>query len=206
VLSDKSFWKTPAIDSGNIHAQKRFFIRALSSRKVKLKCVDDNKQKIGLNNTMITTISTLQSVITGPPRLIKLDKEGVAYAVVQNCSQYTIQILKRAYGFCRTPNWRKELRKNGYKICVVTTERSQHKQHPTKQITVVDKRGQNGVYFKTCQCLCQLTNQDKMSSIKYFNIVRIDKNELGRVKNVFHVNHLKDNKPVCRKQFKIPDA
>jgi hypothetical protein len=42
--------------------------------------------------------------------------------------------------------------------------------------------------------------------LKHFSIVSINKSDLGRVKNFFHKIHLKDNKPVYRKQFKIPDA
>jgi hypothetical protein len=42
--------------------------------------------------------------------------------------------------------------------------------------------------------------------LKHFNIVSIDKTDLDRVKNFFHKIHLKDNKSVYRKQFKIPDA
>jgi hypothetical protein len=41
---------------------------------------------------MIATISTPHSLITGPPGLIKFDKEGIAYGVVQNCSPYAIWI------------------------------------------------------------------------------------------------------------------
>jgi hypothetical protein len=42
--------------------------------------------------------------------------------------------------------------------------------------------------------------------LKHFNIVSIDKSDLGGVKNIFHKIHLKDNEPVYRKQFKILDA
>jgi hypothetical protein len=42
--------------------------------------------------------------------------------------------------------------------------------------------------------------------LKHFNIVSIDKSDLGRVKNFFHKIHLKDNEPVYCKQFKITDA
>ena len=41
---------------------------------------------------MIATIHTPHSLITGPPGLIKFDKEGVACAVIQNCSPYAIWI------------------------------------------------------------------------------------------------------------------
>jgi hypothetical protein len=42
--------------------------------------------------------------------------------------------------------------------------------------------------------------------LKHFSIVSIDKSYLGRVRNFFYKIHLKDNEPVFRKQFKIPDA
>ncbi len=66
--------------------QERTFIDALSSRKMKLKCVNDRNVRIGQANTMIATITTPHSLITGPPGLIQFDKEGSAYAVVENCS------------------------------------------------------------------------------------------------------------------------
>ena len=86
ALTEKCFWETPPIDSGTLQAKEIFFIDALSSRKVKLKCVNEENVKIRLSNTMLATISTPHSLITGQPGLIKFDKKGVAYAVVQNCS------------------------------------------------------------------------------------------------------------------------
>jgi hypothetical protein len=41
---------------------------------------------------MIATINTPHSLITGPPGLIKLEKEGIAYSGIQNCSFYAIWI------------------------------------------------------------------------------------------------------------------
>ena len=41
---------------------------------------------------MIASISTPHILITGPPGLIKFDKEEVAYTVIQNCSPYSIWI------------------------------------------------------------------------------------------------------------------
>jgi hypothetical protein len=92
ALTEKCFWETPPIDSGTLQAHERIFIDTLSSRKVKLKCIDNNNAKIGMSNTMIATISTPHSLITGPPGLIKFNKEGVAYAVIQNCSPFAIWI------------------------------------------------------------------------------------------------------------------
>ncbi len=92
ALTEKCFWETPPIDSGTLRAQERVFIDALSSRKVRLKCVNDEDVKIGVSNTMIATISTPHSLLSGPPGIIKFDKDGVAYSVIQNCSPYAIWV------------------------------------------------------------------------------------------------------------------
>ena len=42
ALTEKCFWGTPPIDSGTLQAHKRIFKDALSPRKVKLKCNDEN--------------------------------------------------------------------------------------------------------------------------------------------------------------------
>jgi hypothetical protein len=93
-LQEKCFWETPPIDSGIIQAQERIFIDALSSRKIRLKSVNEENIKIGPPNTMIATISTPHILITGPPGLIWSDKEGTAYAVVQNCSRTLSRLTK----------------------------------------------------------------------------------------------------------------
>jgi hypothetical protein len=53
---------------------------SLCSRKVELKCSNEEKQVIEINNTMIASIHTSHhSVVTGPPVFIKFDKDGIAY-------------------------------------------------------------------------------------------------------------------------------
>ena len=46
----------------------------------------------------------------------------------------------------------------------------------------------------------------KQLLVKHFSAIIVDKNDQGRVKDFFHKIHMKDNEPVYRKQFKIPDA
>jgi hypothetical protein len=91
-LTEKCFQENPPIDSGVLQAHERVFIDTLSSRKVKLKCVNQENVRIGQSNTMIATISPSQSLISGPPGLIKFDNEGITYSVIQNCSPYAIWI------------------------------------------------------------------------------------------------------------------
>jgi hypothetical protein len=78
----------------NCKLKKKIFNDALCSCKIKLKCVNYDSQKIGLSNTMIATISIPHSPITSLPGLIKFDKDGFAYAVVKNCSPYSIGIKR----------------------------------------------------------------------------------------------------------------
>jgi hypothetical protein len=89
----KFYWETPPINSKNLQVLEEF-PSMFSAQKVKLKCVDYNNQKFGLNSTMIATITTPLSLITGPPWLIKLEKEVIAYAVIKNCSPCAIWIKK----------------------------------------------------------------------------------------------------------------
>jgi hypothetical protein len=49
-----------------------------------------NNKSIGINQEIITTIDTLHSLITGSPGIIKFDKDGIAYTVIQNCAPYAI--------------------------------------------------------------------------------------------------------------------
>jgi hypothetical protein len=49
----------------------------------------DNKS-IGISNKKIATIDSPNSLITGPPSIIKFDKEGIVYTVIQNCAPYAI--------------------------------------------------------------------------------------------------------------------
>ncbi len=52
--------------------------------------MDNDNKSIGINNEMIATIETPLSLIVGPPGIIKFDKDGIAYTVIQNCTSYAI--------------------------------------------------------------------------------------------------------------------
>jgi hypothetical protein len=41
---------------------------------------------MGINNSMMATIDAFHSPITNPPGLIKFEKDGIAFTVLQNCS------------------------------------------------------------------------------------------------------------------------
>jgi hypothetical protein len=58
LLMDKCYWETPPISSGQLKEAERTHIDALCSRKIKLKCLNEENKSIGINNTMMATIDT----------------------------------------------------------------------------------------------------------------------------------------------------
>jgi hypothetical protein len=85
----KCFWETSPIDNGHLKSDDRTHINALSSRKIKVRCVDKNNATIGTNNQMIATINTPHSLITGPSGIIKFDKEGIAVILLSRTVHLT---------------------------------------------------------------------------------------------------------------------
>ena len=85
-------WETPPIDSGTLKTTERVFVDALSSRVIKVKCQDVQGQNFGQNTSMIATIDTPHTLLTGPPGLIKFNNEGIAFTVLQNCGPFGIWI------------------------------------------------------------------------------------------------------------------
>ena len=53
AFSLKCHWETPTIDSGQLKSAERIYIEAFCSRKIKLKCVNEANQTMGITNTMI---------------------------------------------------------------------------------------------------------------------------------------------------------
>jgi hypothetical protein len=109
---------------------------------------------------MIVIILTPYSTITDQPGLIKFDKEGVAYSVVQNCCQYAIWIQRNdPMGF---PELYTE-EKNSEKICVKTACKKWASTVSTKKIALEDKGGQNGTQCMPISMYLLTANQDAMN-------------------------------------------
>ena len=85
-------WETPLIESGGLKTTERVYLYALSSKIVKFKCQDKEGKPFGQNTLMIATIDSPHTLVTGPPSLVKLNKEGVALMVLQNCAPFGIWI------------------------------------------------------------------------------------------------------------------
>ena len=85
-------WETPPIDSGKLKTTERVYLDALSSRIMKIKCQNEESKAFGQNITMIATIDAPHTLVTGQPSLIKLNRDGVALTILQNCGPFGIWI------------------------------------------------------------------------------------------------------------------
>ncbi len=208
-LTEKCFWETPPIDSGTLRAQERVFIDALSSRKVRLKCVNEEDVKIGMSNTMIATISTPHSLLSGPPGIIKFDQEGIAYSVIQNCSPHAMWIERNdlmGYAEIYTEEDKSEKLDTKFVAHLLKDVTINSVQQEKSKLWTEEAKMEHIDEHANINVPSSYTSKYKKLLLKHFKIISIDKTDLGRVRNFFHKIHLKDNEPVYRKQFKIPDA
>ena len=102
-------WETPPFDSGRLKTTERVYLDTLSSKIV--------NQMSGQNTTMISTIETPHTLITGPPGLVKVNKEGVSMALLQNCGPFRIWIERDTeIGFAEEINELDNMEKMDYKL------------------------------------------------------------------------------------------
>ncbi len=148
---------------------------------------------------MIATISTPHSLVTGPPGLIQFDREGIAYAVVQNCSPYAIWIERDdPMGFSEHHTEEKRSEKLDKKFLA----------HLLKDVTINSIQQEKSKLWTEEAKMDHIKEQAHINVpaafiskyrsllLKHFSIVSIDKSDLGRVKSFFHKIHMKDNEPV----------
>ena len=64
---------------------ERVYLDALSSKIVKIECQDEQGKMFGQNTTMIATTETPHTLITGPPDLIRVGKNGSTVTILQKC-------------------------------------------------------------------------------------------------------------------------
>jgi hypothetical protein len=168
--------------------------------------VNDDNQKIGLNNTIIATILSPHSLITGPPGLNKFEMEVVENAVVQNCSPYAIWIDRNdSMGFAEHHNEEKISEKLDERFLskllqeISINSIQQNKSH----LWIKEEKRNTSQSMPMSITYLQTTSQDTNNlSSKQFVIVSVDKTDLVRIKNV-HKIHLKDNVKTYRKQLDL---
>ena len=87
-------WKLPPTNTGTLKAAEHMKISALSSKIIKLKCYDSKQIRMGHNEEMVCLIDTGHTLLTGPPGMIKFDREGNAFTVIQNCGPFSMEISR----------------------------------------------------------------------------------------------------------------
>ena len=207
-------WKTPPINTGTLLAAEHMHIEALSSKVIKLKCYSDKHVKMGHNEEMICNIDTGHTLLTGPPGMIRFNKEGVAYTVIQNCGPFSMDIDRNdVLGSAELIEKTAKKEKLDHKF--ISALKEEITISSVNQNLDVEERSKNWTYAQKKKHIEDYANinvpkeyKEKYMDllIKHFKVVSLDKHDLGRVKTFFHKIHLKDNEPVYRKQFKIPDA
>ena len=174
-----------------------------------MKCQDEEGKTIGKNTTIIATIKTPCTLITRPPGLIRINKEGEAITILQNCGPSGIWIERDTeIGFVDEINEQDKMDKMDYKFINAMTNQ-------IKIINITQGKTKSWTSKAKHEHIDKLANMNipqeykaryKQLLVKHFDVISIDKNDLGRLKYFFHKIHMKDNEPVYRKQFKIPDV
>ena len=163
--------------------------------------------KFEKNTTQIVSIFSIEDeFIQGGPALVYVSDSGLCTVAVTNCAPYPIQL------------------KRGSVIGLIQDECcAQDEIEPLSDTKVTE-------IFESINLICahatsshKWTRDDIASKIqlnvptefrsKYLNLLfkhrdalSTSKTDLGKAKTFFHKIHLKDNNPVYRKQFKIPEA
>ena len=158
---------------------------------------------------MIATIDTPHTLLTGPPGLIKLNNEGIALTVLQNCGPFGIWIKRDTLiGFADEMAAQDKLEKLDRKfVSAMTNQINISAVSENKSARWTDAAKSEHIdNLANFNVPSEYKARYKQLLMKHFQVISVDKNDLGRVKDFFHKIHMKDNEPVYRKQFKIPDA
>ena len=201
-------------------AQQEVFLNTRSQSSVltlrseeKLKALSKKIIKVNFNGTcdsesvsIATIFSEESKLIQGGPALIKYDNNNHAYIEVANCAPYDIT-LTRGSIIAIVENEDKEFVSEitGETIDDFISEVSE-KQNKTKPIP-------NRVMSKEEIKIRAKLNIPEEWQYRYLDmlhkhaeVISMDKNDLGRATDFYHRIHLKDQAPVYRKQFTIPEA
>ena len=206
-------WKLPPTNTGTLKAAEHMKISALSSKIIKLKCYDSKQVRMGHNEEMVCLIDTGHTLLTGPPGMIKFDREGNAFTVIQNCGPFSMEISRNdviGTGEIIETNCKKEkLDANFISALRQNTEINSTSETYTREESdkwTDERKRKHIIEHANITVPEEYREQYITLLVKHFSVISVNKHDLGRVKTFFHKIHLKDNDPVYRKQFKIPDA
>ena len=153
----------------------------------------------------IATIKSDQScLISGGPALIKITDNNCCYVEVENCSPCDIKLERGSTIATVESEWEDQIQEfdgkqvdNFINEIKETTAKIQKPVYLTRD--EIEKRVKMNI---------PATHKDKYLDLlfKYRSVISKDKSDLGMAKNFFHRIVLKDDGPVYRKQYQIPEA
>jgi hypothetical protein len=155
-----------------------------------------------------TIYSDESKFIQGGPALVKIDENNQCYIEIANCAPYSMHLPRGSIiGMVEQENKDLLHKMDGKTVDEFISQISAAKDSkpppgfniPNMVREEIEKRANLNVPAEY---------RDKYIDIlaKYSGCISTDKNDLGRAKDFFHRIHLKDNAPVYRKQFQIPEA
>jgi len=179
---------------------KDYTIEALTSQLI---TVHYHGMKIEDNLAIATVFSPKNKFISGEPGLIKIDSNNCARILVNNCAPFDIKMdRKDIIGWVEHTEETNPLELNDQVLSSVISDIQQRlPKVPQKKYTKEEIKN-------TANLNVPASYKTKYVDLlhKYQDTISKSKADLGRAKNFVHKIHLKDNNPVYRKQFKIPEA
>jgi hypothetical protein len=179
------------------------FMPSLTKKIVKVNYHGEPDQ----NKLHVATIYSDESkLIQGGPALLNVGETRQCYIEIANCAPFDIYLSRGSIIGMVEEEEKEFLHKmDGGAIDNFISEISSKQKPPPgfEQICLtreqIEKRANLNVPAQYREKYLDLL-------VKYARAISVDKNDLGRAKDFFHRIHLKDNAPVYRKQFPIPEA
>ena len=187
-------------DRATLSLMKETHLPALS--KVILKARFNGEIKDG--SIHIATIKSDDSnLITGGPALIKIEKMNICHIEVANCAPYDMTLTRGSTIAAVEQAWEDELQEFSGKIIdnFIHEIRTKNTAPTVKKLTrqEIEERVKMNIPAQHKKEYLDLLE-------KYSSVISRDKSDLGMAKDFFHRIVLKDDAPVYRKQYQIPEA
>jgi len=153
----------------------------------------------------ITTIRSDQSArITGGPELIKIEENNLCYIKIENCSPCDIKLERGSTIATVETEWEDQIQEfDGKQVDNFINEIKDTAAKIQKPVYLIradiEKRVKMNILAAYKEKYLDLL-------FKYRHVISKNKSDLGMANNFFHRIILKDNGPVYRKLYQIPEA
>ena len=189
ILLDQQFVQT-------IHATKQIVVPALSSKIIKTRFAGTPLPDA---NFVATIAAPQHNTISGMPQLVSINNDKICSIVIDNCAPYDVTIDRDAIlGVVETETDVPTPLDDNFINSLISKLDKKHSKKTLQRTDIESRANLNVPEEYKCKYISLLHKyQDAISTNKY---------DLGLAKDFKHKIHLKDENPVYRKQFKIPDA